>query len=104
MTQPRQLDMLPVAPDRVQLRPSNPVKQERQRLNAAAVRVLERLKATPGEWVSNVELSRPEHGGLAGIRRKWELEQEGHVIERRHVKGGSWEYRWMGLRGHTDVV
>lgn len=97
MTQPSLLDLPAPEPT------PNPVKTERQRLIASARRVLARLQETPGEWVSNAELSRPDIGGLGGVRRKWELEREGHVIEKRLVAGGRYEYRWMGLKGMVPV-
>jgi hypothetical protein len=70
-------------------REQTPVQTEIARLNAAAERVLARLQRGPA---TNVELSTPEIGGLAAIRRVWDLQQRGHVITKAHVKGGVWKY------------
>mgnify|MGYP006173171977 CR=1 FL=1 len=48
-------------------------------------RVLDYLMARPNQWVDGPELASPSVGGSEGLRRKRELEAEGHVIEeRRH--------------------
>ena len=48
------------------------------------------------EWHSNGECA-----GVAGFRyggRKHDLEQDGWIIDKRHVKGGRWDYRLVGRR------
>lgn len=72
---------------------ANPVKREIDRLNAAAERVLERLRIGPA---TNVQLSVPEIGGLAAIRRVWDLKQRGYRIGKEHVHKGVWLYRLIG--------
>lgn len=64
---------------------------EPARLAKAALRVLALLQ--DGQWHSNVEISHPDCGGLAGVRRCWDLQQRGHEIAKRHVRRGHWEYR-----------
>jgi hypothetical protein len=70
-------------------REQTPVQAEIARLNAAAERVLARLQIGPA---TNVELSKPEIGGLRFGGRLHELQQRGHVITKAHVKGGVWRY------------
>jgi hypothetical protein len=93
MTQPSLLD-LPVS------RPKpNPVAQERRRLNAAALRLLDYLKARPGQWVPNHELCEPSVGGNRAIgARMPELKADGWIFDKRHVKDGCWEYRLRGRK------
>ena len=69
----------------------NPVKVERERLNAAALRVLAYLEQH-GE-ATNVELCRPEVGGMRAVGRIHELRRAGHAIEKKHLHGGIWAYR-----------
>ena len=69
----------------------NTVKVERDRLNAAAARVLAYLQ-TCGE-ATNVELCRPDVGGMRAVGRIHELRQHGHAITKHHVSGGIWMYR-----------
>lgn len=82
-------------PDRVQL--ANPVKVERARLNAAALRVLEYLKAHGS--ATNWQLCTPEVGGLRACgARIPELRAEGWLIEAKRESGGTWRYVFKGLR------
>lgn len=67
----------------------NPVKRERQRLNAAARRVLARLREGPA---LNFELCTPAIGGLRAIGRVDELRREGWDVRKEHVSGGTWRY------------
>jgi hypothetical protein len=76
---------------------ANPVKAEKDRLNAAALRVLDHLKAH-GSAV-NWTLSTPEIGGSRAVGRIWELQQAGHDIRKEHVSGGTWRYRYFGVKG-----
>lgn len=48
------------------------------------------------EWHSNVECA--QHAGFRYGGRKYELEQDGYIIDKRHVKGGRWDYRLSGRR------
>jgi len=94
MTQPSLLDV-PME----KRKPGSPVAQERRRLNAACWRLLEYLKARPGQWVPNHELCQPSVGGNRAIgARMPELKADGWVIEKRHVKDGCWEYRLRGRK------
>lgn len=94
LEQPNLLDLNPPAPK------PNPVKVERDRLNAAAVRVLAYLQTH--QWATNIELSRPEVGGLRAVGRIHELRQHGHVIEKKHVDGGVWRYRLLTVKKIVD--
>jgi len=85
MTQPDLFTVSPPPPK------PNPVKVERERLNAAAERVLAFLKAHHG--ATNVTLSSPELGGLRFGGRLHELKAHGYVILKHHVSGGTWFYR-----------
>ena len=67
-----------------------------QRLNAAALRVLEHLKAHGSAL--NWELAAPELGGLRAAGRVWELVQDGHDIRKEHVERGTWRYRYYGVK------
>lgn len=53
------------------------------------------LKAHSAEWVANTMLASPEIGGLEAMRRLRELRKMGHTIEKRHLTGGIWEYRYL---------
>jgi hypothetical protein len=75
---------------------ANPVKVEKDRLNAAAVRVLEYLRAH-GSAV-NWTLSTPEIGGSRAVGRIWELQRAGYDIRKEHVSGGTWRYRFYGVK------
>lgn len=75
---------------------SNPVCLERERLNAAALRVLHYLQ-THGA-ATNVTLSAPDLGGLRFGGRLHELKHDGWVIEKSHVSGGIWLYQLKGMR------
>ena len=73
----------------------SPVAIERQRLNAAARRVLAYLQSH--EWATNVELVKV--GGLRFGGRIFELREDGWVIEnQRPSKGGTWRYRLVGRK------
>lgn len=76
--------------------PRHPVVVERERLNAAALRVLEFL-ARHGE-ATNVELCDPSIGGMRAIGRVHELRRQGHHITKEHVTGGLWRYTYHGPR------
>lgn len=76
----------------------NPVAQEIDRLSAAAARVLEFLRMRGARGATNVELSTPEVGGLAGVRRVWDLTQQDWLIEKEHVSRGVWRYRLVGRK------
>lgn len=91
-----QPSLFPPVPSRVRLETPQPVRQEKQRLNAAALRVLECLK--PGDWISNIELSHPDVGGLRFGGRLKELRDDGWLIEKRHAHGGTWEYKFIGRK------
>lgn len=79
-------------------RKSNPVRAERQRLTANALRVLEFLKTRGERGATNAELCTPEIGGLRGIGRVNELVHDGWQIEKVHVSGGTWRYTLKGYR------
>lgn len=49
-----------------------------------------------GEWHSNGECA--EYAGFRYGGRKFELERDGYIIDKRHVKGGRWDYRLSGRR------
>ena len=83
--QPKLLELVPPTPK------PNPVKVERDRLNAAALRVLAYLQRH-GE-ATNVDLCRPDVGGMRAVGRIHELRKQGHVITKEHVDGGVWRYR-----------
>jgi len=86
MTQP---DLFTVYPPPAK---ANPVKVERDRLNAAAERVLAYLKTH--EWATNVELCHPSVGGNRAIgARMTELRKRGYTFTKEHVEGGIWRYR-----------
>lgn len=76
----------------------HPVAQERKRLNAAALRVLAALKAAGERGMTNVELSQPEIGGLGGVRRTWDLRQDGWDIAVTKEHGGIHRYTLRGYR------
>ena len=90
MTQPT---LFPVADPLSMGKGENPVKVERERLTANALRVLERLKVGPA---TNAELVAV--GGIRAVGRVWDLEQDGWHIEKEHVSGGTWRYRLIGLK------
>ena len=48
------------------------------------------------EWHSNGECA--QHAGFRYGGRKYELEQDGYIIDKRHVKGGRWDSRLSGRR------
>lgn len=83
-----QLSLLSGVP--VRTRKRHAVATEIERLNGAAVRVLERLRTGPA---TNVELSHPRIGGLRFGGRLHELGKHGHRIGKEHVSGGVWLYR-----------
>ena len=74
----------------------NPVRDEIERLSAAAGRVLAYLQARPGQWVTNVELARPDVGGLRAVGRLHEIGKH-HRVEKRHIERGLWAYRLGGV-------
>ena len=74
----------------------NPVKVERDRLNAAALRVLAYLQAH-GEAL-NWQLTAPALGGLRAAGRIWELQQDGWDIRKEHVERGTWRWRFVGRK------
>lgn len=47
-------------------------------------------------WHTNSECA--EHAGYRYSARKADLESEGYIIDKRHVKGGRWDYRLAGRR------
>lgn len=73
-----------------------PVRLERERLNAAALRVLHYLQVNGS--ATNVQLSAPDLGGLRFGGRLWEIKNDGWVIEKSHVSGGIWLYELKGMR------
>lgn len=75
--------------------------EDRERLNGARARVLARLLKGPA---TGPELCAPEVGGMGGIRRKWELEQAGWMIEKKKTKGGTWTYKITGAHAGTDAA
>ena len=90
MTQPSLLS------DRVMAPPepiANPVAKERARLNAAALRVLARLKAGPATNWQLVEV-----GGIRAVGRVHELREDGWQITKAHDTGGTWTYTLHGYR------
>lgn len=97
MKQPNLTDLFTV--DVRPLPQASPQGEERQRLNAAALRVLDYLKARRGEWVTNVTLASPEIGGLRFGGRLKELRDDGWQIETQTpAAGGTYRYRLTGLR------
>jgi hypothetical protein len=74
----------------------NPVKAEKDRLGEKARRVLAYLQEH-GSAV-NWRLSIPELGGSRAVGRIWELQQAGYDIRKEHVAGGTWPYRYYGLK------
>lgn len=91
MTQPSLLDLATPKP-----KPAHPVAVEKARLKASARRVLAYLELHGS--ATNVELSVPEIGGLAAVRRVWDLTEDGWRIEKSHVAGGIWRYTLHGLK------
>lgn len=75
-----------------------PVGREIDRLSANAERVLEFLTQRGRRGATNVELSTPEVGGLAAVRRCWDLQQSGWLIEKAHVSRGIWKYTLVGRK------
>jgi len=71
----------------------HPVAVERQRLNAAAQRVLARLQQGPATNAQLVEV-----GGIRAVGRVFELKRDGWQIEKAHVSGGTWRYTLRGLK------
>ena len=92
MTQPTLFDV-PVSTPK-----PNPVARERARLNAAALRVLARLKEGPA---TNVELCHPSIGGMRAVGRIHELRCDGWGIDKSHLSGGTWLYTLLGLKGQS---
>ena len=90
MTQPQpSLFDLPPQP----AREPSPVAVERKRLNAAALRVLARLKQGPA---TNAELVAV--GGIRAVGRVWDCQRDGWLIEKAHVSGGTWRYTLIGMK------
>lgn len=90
MTQPTFWDAPRIAP------PAPPVVAEKARLNAAALRVLARLKQGPA---TGPELCRPDCGGNRAIGgRLYELRKDGWHIEAEHVSKGTWRYHLKGFK------
>lgn len=75
----------------------NPVKVEKDRLNAASRRVLAFLKDRGPAGAMNYELCRPEVGGLRAVGRIDEL-REHYLIDKEHVEKGAWRYIYRGYR------
>jgi hypothetical protein len=75
---------------------ANPVKVEKDRLNAAALRVLEHLKAH-GSAV-NWQLAAPEIGGLRFGARLKEIRDDGWEIRKETVSGGTVRYTLIGRK------
>lgn len=89
MTQPTLFDVPVAAPT------PNPVKAEKDRLNAAARRVLARLRQGPA---LNWELAKPAIGGLRFGGRLKELRDAGWIIQTAQVGGGVYRYTLVGHR------
>ena len=81
----------PVTASPPSLPASMPV-EDVERLTSAKERV-QRFMAD-GQWHTASEIR--EVGGSEGLRRLRELRQDGHVIDKRKVKGGLYEYRVCG--------
>jgi hypothetical protein len=75
---------------------ANPVKAEKDRLNAAALRVLEYLRAH-GSAV-NWQLATPEIGGLRFGARLKEIRDDGWDITKETVSGGTVRYTLIGRK------
>lgn len=90
MNQPSLLNLPEPAPV------SNPVRLERERLNAAALRVLHYLQ-THGS-ATNVTLCDPAIGGMRAVGRIAECRNDGWDIRKEHVKGGVWKYTLVGMK------
>jgi hypothetical protein len=67
---------------------------ERLRLSGNRARVLAYLQQHGS--ATNVELSRPDVGGLRGPGRVWELNQMGYRITKAKEHGGTWRYTLEG--------
>lgn len=63
---------------------------DRLRLSGNRARVLAYLQQHGS--ATNVELSRPDVGGLRGVGRVWELERMGYRITKAKEHGGTWRY------------
>lgn len=72
-----------------ELHKPKPVQLERQRLTAAADRVLAALRTGPK---TNVQLCHPSVGGLRGVGRVHDLRTAGYDIRKAHQHGGIWLY------------
>jgi hypothetical protein len=69
---------------------------DRLRLSGNRARVLTYLQQHGS--ATNVELSRPDVGGLGGVRRVWELTVMGYRISKAKESGGTWRYTLDGVR------
>jgi hypothetical protein len=73
-----------------------PHKAEQKRRESLRDALLDYMRARTGQWLPNHELC--EVGGMRAVgARLCEIRKE-WVIEKRHVKGGSWEFRLMGRK------
>jgi hypothetical protein len=68
---------------------------DRLRLSGNRARVLTYLQQHGS--ATNVELSRPDVGGLGGVRRVWELTVMGYRISKAKEHGGTWRYTLEGV-------
>lgn len=67
---------------------------ERERLSSTNYRVLEALQQAGPDGLTNVEICRPEIGGLRGGARLGELRRAGYPVNKVHIGGGKWRY-WL---------
>ncbi|MBK9497075.1 MAG: hypothetical protein IPO08_21690 [Xanthomonadales bacterium] len=70
------------------------VSQEIARRDGAKARVLEALQRAGLNGCTNVDLCRPEVGGMRAVGRVHELRHEGHTITKQHEGGGIYRY-WL---------
>jgi hypothetical protein len=75
---------------------ANPVKAEKDRLNATARRLLVFLQERQGQWIDNAVLL--SEGGFRYGGRLYEIKHDGWLIEKRHIEGGCWQYRLTGRK------
>jgi hypothetical protein len=75
---------------------ANPVRDERKRLGAAALRVLAHLQAHGSAL--NWQLAKPEIGGLRAPARCHELQHDGWDIRVERVAKGTFRYTLIGRK------
>lgn len=73
-----------------------PMANEMKRRGNLRDALLDYMQARMGQWIPNHELC--EVGGMRAVGARLCEIRKAWTVEKRHVKGGSWEFRLMGRK------